>query len=126
MNITQGESDSHPTVLLIDSDLNQCTTCKTGLESQGYRVVCRHSGKDALYSIRHEKIDLVVSEIVLPDMSGMDLISTIASKRERIPIVINTTHSTCKFNFRSWAADAIVEKSGDLSELYCNVSNLLH
>lgn len=113
------------TVLLVDEDLEQCLNCKTKLESQGYRVVCTHSGREALAIFSCEKIDLVVADVQLPDMGGFDLIGTLASLRLPIPIVVNTSDSAFQFSFRSWAADAIIAKSPDCTELALKIAALL-
>jgi two-component system cell cycle response regulator CtrA len=113
------------TVLLVEEDLNLALSCKSGLEAQGFRVMCTHSGREALELFAREKIDLIVSEISLPDMPGIDLIETFAACRKRIPIVANTDDFGYKQSFRSWAADAIVEKSSDAHALFTMVTTLL-
>ena len=113
------------TVLLVEEDLNSALSCKSGLEAQGFRVVCTQSGREALELFSREKIDLVVSEISLPDMPGMDLIEIFAGCQKRIPIVANTSDYGYKQSFRSWAADAIIEKSGDVHTLFEMVTTLL-
>jgi len=120
------EAEAAPcTVLLVDEDLKTALNCKAELESQGYRVMCTHSGREALELFAREKIDLIVSEISLPDMPGMDLIETFAARRQRIPIVVNTAALSYRESFRSWAADAIVEKSSDICVLFAMVTALL-
>ena len=113
------------TVLLVEEDLNLASSCKVELEANGFRVMCTHSGREALALFASEKIDMVVSEISLPDMPGMDLIETFAAQQRRVPIVVNTTDMACTQSFRSWAADAIVEKSSDLCTLLARMTALL-
>jgi len=121
-----GESEPAPrTVLVVDHDATATRDCKIALEAHGYRVMCTHSGQEALALFAREKIDLVVSEMSLPDMPGMDLIETFAARRDRVPIVVNTADLGCTQNFRSWAADAIVEKSNDVRALFMMVAALL-
>lgn len=119
-------SDGAPaTVLIVDKDFKQVLACKNMLEAQGYRVMCTHSGKEALELCTKEKIDLVVTEAWLPDMPGLDFIEKLAAQPERIPIVMNTNHLGYSQNFRCWAADAIVHKSSGMEALYQEVTNLL-
>ncbi|MCI0695765.1 response regulator [candidate division KSB1 bacterium] len=118
-------SEPIPTVLLVDGDEIQSLMSKRELESEGYRVVCVHSGEDAIAAFEQEKIDAVVADALLPDMHVLDLIDGIAAKRRRIPIVVNSPHTVCNHNFRYWAADAIVEKSSDMHKLFAQVAALL-
>ncbi|MGH7493140.1 MAG: response regulator [bacterium] len=121
-----GESDfAARTVLLVEEDLNLALSCKSELEAQGFRVMYTQSGREALELFAREKIDLVVSGISLPDMPGMDLIESFAACQKRIPIVANTDDYSYKQSFRSWAADAIIEKSSDAHALFAMVTTLL-
>lgn len=115
----------NPTVLLVDGDEVQSLSSKRELESQGYRVVCAHSGEDAFAAFEQEKIDAVVADALLPDMHVLDLIDGIAAKRRRIPIVVNSPYTVCNHNFRYWAADAIVDKSAGTRTLFAQVAALL-
>jgi DNA-binding response OmpR family regulator len=115
-----------PTVLLVEEDLNLARSCKVELEAQGLRVMCTRSGREALELFDREKIDLIVSEISLPDMPGMDLIETFAAHQKRVPIVVSTDDFGYTQSFRSWAADAIVEKSNNIQALFTMVTTLLH
>lgn len=114
-----------PTVLLVDGDELQSQSSKRELETQGYRVICAHSGEDAFAAFAQEKIDAVVADTLLPDMHVLDLIDGIAARHRRIPIVVNIPYSVCNHNFRYWAADAIVEKSSGKHELSTQVAALL-
>jgi CheY-like chemotaxis protein len=114
-----------PTVLLVDGDEVQSLSSKRELESQGYRVVCAHSGEDAFAVFEQEKIDAVVADTLLPDMHVLDLIDGIAAKRRRIPIVVNSPYTVCNHNFRYWIADAIVDKSAGTRTLFAQVAALL-
>lgn len=113
------------TVLLVDEDSNSAMNCKTGLEAEGFRVMHTPSGREALELFSREKIDLIVAEVSLPDMPGTDLIETFATRKKHIPIVVNTSDAAYKQSFRSWAADAVVEKSSDVRALFAMVTALL-
>ncbi len=122
-----GDTEAVPrTVLVVDEDLKSAMRCKSGLEAKGFRVMCTHSGREALEIFTRERIDLIVSEVSLPDMSGMDLIETFAARKKRVPILVNTSDPGYKQSFRSWAADAIVEKSSDARALFAMAMALLH
>lgn len=121
-----GTDEPHPTLLIVDKDFKQALACKDMFEAQGYHVRCTHSGREALALCAQERIALIVTEAWLPDMPGLDFIETIAARKERIPIVINTNHPGYSQNFRCWAADAIVEKASGMRALSKQVADLLH
>ncbi len=123
--MTTRSETTQPTVLIVDKDFKQVLACKNMLETHGYRVMCTHSGREALELCKQERIDLVVTEALLPDMPGLEFIETLAAKPERIPIVMNTNHLGYSQNFRCWAADAIVHKSSGMQALSQKVTSLL-
>ncbi len=64
-------------------------------------------------------------DINLPLMDGIEAMGHILSKNKDIPIIINTAYSNYKDNFMSWAADAYIVKSSDLTELKNKIEELL-
>ena len=63
--MTTRSETAQPTVLIVDKDFKQVLACKNMLETHGYRVMCTHSGREALELCKQEKIDLVVTEALL-------------------------------------------------------------
>lgn len=118
-------TDLSPAVLLVDSDASQVRANQTALEAQGYRVVCAHSGQDAVEILAREKIDAVVVDVLLPDMHVLDLIDEIAAKRNHLPIIVNNAYGGYRQDFRYWTADAVVEKSANRRLLFTQVAALL-
>jgi len=72
-----------------------------------------------------ESPDLVVLDIRMPGMDGLDAMSRILERHPKLKVVLNSAYSSYKDNFMSWAADAYVVKSSDLSELRSTVKALL-
>lgn len=105
------------TILLVEDDPAQRLLFATELENEGYRVVCAHDGYEALDKIDEETPDLVVLDIRLPGMDGMETMGRILTRCEDVPVILHTAYAVWKDNFRSRAADHYVVKSSDLSEL---------
>lgn len=97
------------TLLLVMCDPQQRQMCKLDMEAQGYHVLSTPLGRDALKALRHASIDLVIVDVVLPDMHGLDLIGKIAAHDSRVPIILRAPAQDLASNFRYWAADAVVE-----------------
>lgn len=95
------------------------------LAEEGYEVLLAADAAEALAKVRDASPDLVILDIKMPGMDGMEALYKILDIRRDLPVVINTSHPDFKDNYLSWAADAYVRKSSDLSELKETVSRLL-
>jgi CheY-like chemotaxis protein len=61
--------------------------------------------------------DLVVLDIRMPGMDGVELMQRILEHNKELPIIINTAYSSYRDNYLTWAADAYIVKSSDVSDL---------
>jgi DNA-binding response OmpR family regulator len=113
------------TILLVEDDPSQRLLFATELENEGYRVVCAQDGYEALDKFDEERPDLVVLDIRLPGMDGMEAMGKILARYENTPVILHTAYAVWKDNFRSWAADHYVVKSSDLSELKAKIKETL-
>ena len=113
------------TVLVVEDDKNQRLLYEQELKLEGYEVVTASDGKDALGKIQEQLPDLIIMDINMPKMDGIETIGKILGKNREIPVIINTAYSNYKDNFMSWAADAYIVKSSDLSELKNTVKEVL-
>ena len=98
---------------------------KEELESDGYEVLMAQNGKEAIQQLEEGKPDLIILDIVMPVMDGMEALGRILGKERKIPIILNTSYSGYQQDFMSWAADAYVTKSVDLTELKDKIKKLL-
>lgn len=113
-------------ILLVEDDENVSLLYRQALEDEGYDVVCVGDGKSAVDEAREKKPDLVIMDINLPrKMDGLESMSHILSEDKDIPVIINTGYSEYKDNFMSWAAEAYVLKSADLTPLLDAVRDVL-
>ena len=113
------------TVLVVEDDKNQRLLYEQELKLEGYDVVTASDGKDALEKIQEQLPDLIIMDINMPKMDGIETMGKILGKNREIPVIINTAYSNYKDNFMSWAADAYIVKSSDLSELKNTVKEVL-
>jgi CheY-like chemotaxis protein len=113
------------TVLVVEDDKNQRLLYEQELKLEGYEVVTASDGKDALGKIQEQLPDLIIMDINMPKMDGIETMGKILGKNRDIPVIINTAYSNYKDNFMSWAADAYIVKSSDLSELKNTVKEVL-
>jgi CheY-like chemotaxis protein len=80
---------------------------------------------EGLHALETELPDLVVLDIRMPGMDGLEAMGRILEKNPKIPVVLNSAYSSYKDNFLSWAADAYIIKSADTTELRGKVRELL-
>lgn len=112
-------------ILIIDDDKTSLLLYETVLSKEGYEVAVATSGPEGLNHLKSERPDLVVLDISMPGMDGLEVLARIISIDRRVPIVLNSGYSSYKNNFLSWAADAYVVKSSDPSELKRTINDLL-
>ena len=112
-------------VLVVENQQNLALLYEQELEDDGYSVDIVNSGLKAIEQVSEKKYNLVILEILLPDMDGLETLGKIISINKDLPVIINTAFSSYKDNFMSWAADAYVLKSSDLSELKYTIRKLV-
>ena len=80
---------------------------------------------EAVEMVKANKYDLVVLDIRMPEMDGIEALGKILSRDKKIPIIIYTAYSNYKSNFMTWTADAYLTKSSNLEELKGKINELL-
>ncbi len=112
-------------ILLVEDDKNQRLLYEQELKHDGYDVVTASDGKEALEKVQKQLPDIVIMDINMPKMDGIEAMGRILSKNKAIPVIINTAYTNYKDSFMSWVADAYVVKSSDLSELKGKIKEVL-
>jgi CheY-like chemotaxis protein len=113
------------TILLAEDDKNERLLYEQELRLEGYEIITAIDGKDALKKVQEQRPDLIIMDICMPEMGGLEAMGMILSKHKGIPIIINTAYDNYKDNFMSWIADAYIVKSSDLTELKNKIKELL-
>ncbi len=80
------------TILVVDDEPEIVRLLRSYLEQAGYRVVTAYNGEDALYTARHEQPDLVVLDILMPKMDGLEFTRRIRRERD-VPIIMLTARA---------------------------------
>jgi DNA-binding response OmpR family regulator len=83
------ESVSRKTVLVVDDDRPMRALCRANLEEAGLRVLEAAGGEEALESVRAERPDLILLDIMMPGISGWEVTSALLADRstDQIPII---------------------------------------
>ncbi len=82
------------TILVVDDERNQREILGSILRSEGYAVVLAGSGAEALAALDREPADLVVTDLVMPGMTGEELIEAILARHPGLPILLTSAYGT--------------------------------
>lgn len=85
---------SNGTLLIIDDEEKLRKLLARILSLEGYTVLEAATGKDGLKKLEHEHIDLVLSDVKLPDANGVELTQTIRSKYPSAEVIVLTAYGT--------------------------------
>ena len=66
-----------PRVLVVDDEVNIVRLIQVNLERQGYQVETANNGAQALAKIRESRPDLLVSDVMMPEMDGFELLANV-------------------------------------------------
>ena len=77
-------------VLVVDDDQGMCELAAEGLGSRGYEVVWRVSADEALELLEREDFDVVLADIHLDGMSGLELCERVLARRPDVCVVVMT------------------------------------
>jgi DNA-binding response OmpR family regulator len=114
-----------PKILLVDDDRNTRILYSRELIEEGYDVLQAAGPAEALELFRSQRPLLVILDLRMPHMDGLEVLSRLLSIDRRVPIILFSAYSFYQDNFLSWAADAFLEKSSDLSRLKDVIRGLL-
>lgn len=81
-------------ILIVDDERNIRNTMKELLELEGYKCMTTENGVKALELCRSNPFDLVISDIKMPEMDGVELLSVIGKEFEHIPMIMVSGHGT--------------------------------
>ena len=113
------------TILVVDDDDPIRRLIELELKDEGYQVLTASNAMDALKLVQTEPLDLVILDIRMPGMDGLEALPRILGLKEGLKVILNTAYSQYQESFMSWAADAYIIKSADLTELKAKVKELL-
>lgn len=112
-------------ILVVEDDADLRALYRDLLEGEGYAVVTAGDGPSALERFDEQAPDLVVLDIHLPGMDGMELLYRLLDRRRDLPVVLNTADPTYRDSYLSWPARAFVVKSHRLTDLTRRVHDVL-
>jgi len=106
-------------ILVVDDDRRICALLVETLEAIGYQAAGAFNARTALQKIETERFDLVISDIVMPEMSGIELLTELQKKHAGLPVVMITgnAYEDVLRGARSAGATALLTKPFRISQI---------
>ncbi|HVE14491.1 MAG TPA: sigma-54 dependent transcriptional regulator [Elusimicrobiota bacterium] len=83
-------------ILVVDDEAGMCRLLQAVLGDAGYAVTAHQKPEEALRSMEREPYDLVISDIRMPKLTGVDLLQAVREKRPDIPVILITAHGSTR------------------------------
>jgi two-component system, OmpR family, alkaline phosphatase synthesis response regulator PhoP len=114
-------------ILLVEDEENLQETLKLNLEFEGYEVTTSGDGADALKTVQKEYFDLIILDVMLPEIDGITVCETIRLNNTSVPILILSAKNSSEdrvLGLKKGADDYLV-KPFNLEELLLRVKKLI-
>ena len=113
-------------ILIVDDEESIRILYEQEFLEEGYQVFLASNAYEALEIVEKEPLDLIVLDIKMPGMDGIEAMQKIVGKKNNIPIIINSAYPHFKDSFMTWVAEAYVVKSSNLQEVKDKIKQLLN
>ena len=114
-------------ILLVEDEENLHEALKLNLELEGYQVTSSFNGSNALQTVHNEYFDLIILDIMLPEIDGIAVLETIRLQNNQVPILILSArnNSADRVLGLKKGADDYLTKPFNLEELLLRVQKLI-
>jgi DNA-binding response OmpR family regulator len=120
------DEKKHHTILVIEDDPKILAMIVKHLAYEGYAVITARDGMEGLKKVETETYDLVITDIVMPYVSGVGVVSAVKEKRPHIPVIAITGYGKEPESAASEKrADLVVAKPVKMSTLKDQIARLL-
>ncbi|RJQ22408.1 MAG: sigma-54-dependent Fis family transcriptional regulator [Nitrospiraceae bacterium] len=114
-------------ILVIDDEASIRELLKDFLESKGYEVAAASDGETGLALLKDEKFDLFLLDLMMPGISGMDVLREVASEKHEIPSIVITAHASIQTAVEAMKLGAFdyITKPFNLEDIHIAVKRAL-
>lgn len=114
-------------ILLVEDEENLQDALRLNFEMEGYEVTSAYDGAEALKAVRHEYFNLIILDVMLPEIDGITVCENIRLFNSEIPILILSAKNSSadRVTGLQKGADDYLTKPFDLTELLLRVKNLI-
>lgn len=104
-------------ILLVDDEESIHLLYREELEEAGYEVHSALTGEEALDKLNIIGPDLIILDINMPGMNGIEALRRIKEIKPKVPVILCSAYQEFKQDLASWASDEYIVKSSNLDEL---------
>jgi CheY-like chemotaxis protein len=106
-------------ILLAEDERGTAALIKRRLEQQGFHILLAGNGREALDIINSQKVDLLITDVVMPEMDGVELYLALKQdkKTESLPVIIITDKEMFQNSFSALGVDHFVDKASNINML---------
>jgi DNA-binding response OmpR family regulator len=110
-------------ILLVEDDQALATALQRALQEQDYAVNAVHTGEAALHAVRTSAPDIVVLDLGLPDLDGMDVLRRIRQRDAELPVLLLTARTELddRISGLDSGADDYLAKPFEMTELFARI-----
>jgi CheY-like chemotaxis protein len=112
-------------ILIVDDEENIRMLFKEELEEEGYEVDIAANGLEALEKLKGSAFDLVLLDIKMPGMDGIQALNAIKNSNKDQAVILCSAYGEFKQDLSSWVSDGYVVKSADTRELKQTIQKIL-
>ncbi|CAK8713711.1 MAG: response regulator [Candidatus Electrothrix sp. LOE1_4_5] len=112
-------------VLLVDDEESILLLYSEEIEEEGFAVEVAHNGDQALGVFKTSPPDLVILDINMPGMNGIEVLRQMKDINADLPIILSSAYPEYKENLGAWASDEYIVKSANTDELKAAVHKYL-
>jgi two-component system, OmpR family, alkaline phosphatase synthesis response regulator PhoP len=121
------KAEAKANILLVEDEENLHDALKLNLELEGYEITSAYDGNEALKAVKDEYFDLIIMDVMLPQVDGITVTETIRIQNNDVPILILSAKNTSAdrvLGLKKGADDYMV-KPFNLEELLLRVDKLI-
>jgi two-component system response regulator (stage 0 sporulation protein F) len=112
-------------VLLVDDEESILLLYSEEIEEEGFAVDVAHNGDQALEVFKASPPDLVILDINMPGMNGIEVLRQMKAINRELPVILSSAYPEYKEDLGAWASDEYIVKSSNTDELKAAVHKYL-
>ena len=112
-------------ILCVDDEPSLLRVYQDELSEEGHEVIVARDGKEALSLLSGENPHVVILDIRMPNMDGLEALVALLGKNHTLPVILHSAYPEYKESFRTGGAEAFVLKGSDLTDLKRTIRKIL-
>jgi len=104
-------------ILLVDDEEGIQLLYREEFEDEGFEVISAYNGAEALEKFNQEPPDLVILDINMPGMNGIEVLRRMKEMNPNLPVILSSAYQEYKQDFGTWASEDYIVKSANMDEL---------